>query len=197
MRQLKLFLGLWGLLCLCSCSELKTISVREKGKLVHQYQVIRKTKVQHGFEKFYFENGRVDGEFLYENGIHHGDFTYYYKENGKILQKGRYVNGKMEGLLISYYPSGILKEDVMLVNGVTEGPFREFSEEGILQAQGVYTTVDDVEDLEDGLLKLYNKDGLLARKMICREGVCCTIWTIEEGDVKPVNKLCESIINGN
>lgn len=193
--NVKILLYLLLLLSLCACSELKTITVRSKGKVTHRYEIFRKTKVQHGVERFYFANGKIDGELNYKNGLHHGDFFYYYEENGQLRQKGTFVEGKMEGMLYSYYLDGTLKEEVMNVNGVTEGGFKEYNPNGSLKAVGQYTTEDDEETLEQGLLLLYDENGVLIKKMICRTGQCCTIWLIDKGEVPPSSKLCEEIIN--
>jgi len=193
MKLMKIYLCV--VLGFYSCSKIQTISVREKGKLVQRYQVVRKSKVQDGYERFYFENGKIDGEFLYENGKLHGAFTYYDEKTGNVKQKGHFERGQIEGMLYTYYSNGELKEEVMHVGGLTKGAFKEFSEEGILQAEGQYTYDNDgVEDLEQGLLKLYNKKGILIKKMLCRTGQCCTIWKIEDGEVEPSSKLCEEII---
>lgn len=146
-----------------------------------------------GIEKIYFPNGQVDGEFSYKNGIHDGVFKYYY-EDGTLKQEGTYVNGKIEGILNSYYSTGTLKEEVMHENGLTQGAFKEYNENGTLKAEGEYTSKSGGEDLEEGLLKMYDENGVLIRKMVCKEGQCCTIWTIEDGDIKSTTKLCDAIL---
>ena len=39
-----------------------------------------------GFEKVYFPSGQLDGMLAYKDGVHHGEFTYYY-EDGKVNKK--------------------------------------------------------------------------------------------------------------
>lgn len=147
-----------------------------------------------GTEKIYFPSGQVDGEFTYKNGIHDGVFKYYY-EDGTLKQEGTYVDGKIEGVLNSYYPTGTLKEEVAHKNGLTQGAFKEYNENGTLRAEGKYTSKSGGEDLEEGLLKMYDENGVLTRKMVCKEGQCCTTWTIEDGDIKSTTKLCDAILN--
>jgi antitoxin component YwqK of YwqJK toxin-antitoxin module len=147
-----------------------------------------------GVEKVYFPSGQVDGEFNYKNGVHDGVFKYYYKD-GTLKQEGAYVNGSIEGLLKSYYPTGILKEDVTHVKNLTQGPFKEYNENGTIKAEGEYTSKSGQENLEHGLFKDYNENGELVRKMRCKEGQCCTTWTLKDGDIKPTTKLCDAILN--
>jgi antitoxin component YwqK of YwqJK toxin-antitoxin module len=147
-----------------------------------------------GIEKIYFPNGQVDGAFNYKDGVHDGIFKYYYEE-GTLKQEGTYVNGTIEGMLKSYYPTGTLKEEVMHVKGLTQGAFKEYNENGTIKAEGEYTSKSDQENLEHGLFKGYDENGELVKKMRCKEGQCCTIWTLEDGDVKPTTKLCDAILN--
>lgn len=153
-----------------------------------------KNNRQEGIEKIYFPNGQVDGEFNYKDGIHDGIFKYYY-EDGTLKQEGTYVNGKIEGVLNSYYPTGTLKEEVAHKNGLTQGVFKEYNENGTIKAEGEYTSKSGQEDLEHGLFKDYDENGVLIRKMVCKEGQCCTIWTLEDGDIEPKTKLCDAILN--
>lgn len=147
-----------------------------------------------GVEKIYFSNGQVDGEFNYKNGVHEGVFKYYY-EDGTLKQQGIYEDGVIEGVLNSYYPTGALREEVMHDNGLTQGPFKEYNENGTIKAEGEYTSKSGQEDLEHGLFKDYDENGKLVRKMICKEGQCCTIWTLEDGDIEPKTKLCDAILS--
>ena len=149
-----------------------------------------------GEEKFYYPGtDKVESEFIYKDGLLNGPYTYYF-ETGKVKQKGVYANDKVEGMLMTYYEDGTLKEEVMHVDGVTQGPFKEYNENGTLKAEGGFTSKGDTEDLDHGLLKMYDENGILNKKMVCKEGQCCTTWTIEDGDVSPSSKLCEAIING-
>ncbi|CAA6821961.1 MAG: Unknown protein [uncultured Aureispira sp.] len=146
-----------------------------------------------GIEKIYFSNGQVDGELNYKNGVHEGIFKYYY-EDGTLKQEGVYVKGTIEGILKSYYPTGVLKEEVFHEKGLTQGAFKEYNENGTIKAEGEYTSKHGREDLEHGLFKDYDKNGKLLRKMRCKEGQCCTTWTLEAGDIKPTTKLCAAIL---
>ncbi|MCH2021807.1 MAG: hypothetical protein MK207_04945 [Saprospiraceae bacterium] len=150
-----------------------------------------------GIEKHYFSGTKnLDAEFTYVQGVLNGDFKYYFEDNGKVKQKGSYINDKIEGMLISYYSDGTLKEEVMHVGGLTKGTFKEYNENGTLKAEGDFTNKGELEGLEHGLLKLYDENGGLDKKMVCKEGQCCTIWTLEEGDVKATSNLCKEIISG-
>lgn len=146
-----------------------------------------------GIEKNYYASGQIEGEIAQERGLYHGPFTYYY-EDGTIKQEGTYVDNQMEGTLKTYYLDGTLKDVVTLVGGMIEGDFKEYNPNGTLKAEGSYGTKGEMEELESGLLKEYDGEGVLLTKKICKDGQCCTIWTKEKGEVSPSNKICQTII---
>lgn len=146
-----------------------------------------------GEEKLYFPDGKLDAIFNYKDGLHDGTFQYFHP-NGQVKQSGAYAEGKVEGIMRSFYMDGTLKEEVAHQEGVTEGPFKEYNENGTIKTEGYLTTKGDQEDLDHGLLKMYNENGELDTKMLCKNGVCCTIWTVAQGDLKPKNDMCKAIV---
>lgn len=146
-----------------------------------------------GSEKMYSEAGKLRSKFLLNAGKYDGAFQYYY-EDGTLKQEGVYEKDKMVGELKTYYANGNMKEKIMLVDGKTQGPFVEYNENGTLKTEGNYNYRQEQEALEMGLLKEYDGEGELMTKKVCRDGVCCTIWTKAGGAVSAKNSLCESII---
>jgi antitoxin component YwqK of YwqJK toxin-antitoxin module len=146
-----------------------------------------------GEEKLYFSDGKLDAIINYKNGLHHGPFKYFHP-NGQVKQSGAYTEGKVEGIMQSFYMDGTLKEEVAHQEGVTEGPFKEYNENGTIKTEGYLTTKGDQEDLDHGLLKMYDENGELETKMLCKHGVCCTIWTVAQGDLEPKNDMCKAIV---
>lgn len=63
-------------------------------------------------------------------------------------------------------------EEVMFADNEENGPFTEYHKNGSLKAEGNYLNGDN----EHGLLKLYNEEGELVRKMQCDSGICQTTW---------------------
>ncbi len=141
--------------------------------------------VLHGERKLYYENGNVE---VIEN-YNMGNFTSPYKsfyEDGTLKQEGAYDNNVATGQWKKYYANGQLMENVTLVENEENGPFEEFYENGNKKAVGTYNGFDTDMNRprEHGLLSLYNEEGTLIKKMNCDMGVCRTIWTLEDGDVK-------------
>ena len=128
----------------------------------------------HGIRKLYYENGQTQTIEQYEHGSFKGLFQTFYT-NGQLEIEGVYTNGMMNGDWKRYYDTGELMEIVTFVENEENGPFREFFKNGNLKTEGTYLAGDN----EHGLLKLYNQDGQLIKKMNCNKGVCKTTWKKE------------------
>jgi len=111
----------------------------------------------------------------YRKGKFEGPYLSYY-QNGKLAFTGLYQNNSMEGIWERFYESGQLMEKVTFSNNQENGPFVEYNENGSIKTEGTYVNGDN----EDGELKMYDKNGMLIRKMQCDNGMCKTIWKKEK-----------------
>jgi antitoxin component YwqK of YwqJK toxin-antitoxin module len=186
-----------------SCSEIEVVKTKDnRGKLVEEFEQIRKTKVRHGFYKSFFSDGTLnevakyklgslDGKrlFHYEsgklmsiehhnNGLFSGKFQKFYEDGTKYVE-GQYVNNEMSGVWKRWFPDGTLKEEATFEKNEENGPFKEYYENGKTKTEGQYTNGEN----EQGELKKYDQNGELFEKMYCEEGVCMTIWTKKKGEV--------------
>ena len=182
------------ILLLTGCSQHETVEEEAFG-LLERYQVHRKTGLKDGdFRKFQldgtlieharYRDGKLHGERIiyypsgsqeiveqYVDGVLDGTFRSYY--DGDLLEmEGPYVAGVMVGEWRRYYKNGQLMEVVTFADNEENGPFVEYHENGNLKAEGQYYNGDN----EHGLLKLYDEQGVLARRMECDSGICHTIW---------------------
>ncbi len=130
-----------------------------------------KNGILHGEKKFFFPNGEIQSIEHHENGQYHGSYMLF-DSTGQVLQEAKYERDKTVGVLKNYYPNGQLRESVHFEAGIENGPFKEYHPNGALKAEGTYRD----GDFEHGLLKLYDEQGILKRKMNCENGVCRTIW---------------------
>ena len=139
----------------------------------------------HGERKIYYESGALEILETYSMGKFQSPYKRFF-EDGKIQQEGHYEDNVATGVWKKYYRNGQLEESVTLENNEENGPFQEYYENGNLKAEGAYKGFDagSSRAREHGLLKLYNEEGVLIKKMNCSLGICRTIWTLEGGDVK-------------
>lgn len=70
----------------------------------------------HGRCTTYYENGQMDEELYFENGLPHGVQKKYY-ENGLLWSEIATKNGKQHGISRSYNEDGTIKEEVEFIDG--------------------------------------------------------------------------------
>ena len=139
----------------------------------------------HGERKLYYESGDLELVENYNMGAIDAAFNRYFQD-GTLQQEGVYKDNIAVGEWKKYYKNGQLEELVTLVDNEENGPFQEFYENGNMKAEGNYKGFDEEANRprEHGLLKMYDEEGTLVKKMNCELGICRTIWTLEDGDVK-------------
>ncbi len=125
----------------------------------------------HGSRVLYYENADTQIVETYDMGIFEGPFLAFY-DNGQLELHGEYRNNITFGQWKKYYRTGELMEVVTFENNEENGPFIEYYQNGNIKAEGEY--LNGVH--EHGLLKLYNEEGELIKKMECEKGICKTIW---------------------
>lgn len=145
-----------------------------------------------GISTLYYLSGAVSGIFRYEKGKLHGVVKNYY-ENGQVMEELLYKAGALTGVAMFYDDDGQRRETLTYVDGVTNGPFKEYYPNGKLKARGTYVTQGE-EELEQGLLLLYNKRGALEQRLACQLGQCCVLWTAQDGLRSPSSDACKKII---
>jgi antitoxin component YwqK of YwqJK toxin-antitoxin module len=194
---------LTGILFFAACSNVEIVKTRNsKGKVTEEYQRLKKGKVRHGYYKTWFENGNLNQEASYENGVLNGKCIFHYEsgklmsiehhknglfsgkyekyyESGQLFLQGNYKNNEMSGSWKTWYPDGILKEEISFSRNEENGPFREYHPNGKLKTEGQYFN----GEFEHGELRKYGEDGQLIERMYCEEGVCMSVWTKEKGDI--------------
>ena len=87
-----------------------------------------------GLLKFYYENGKLEGEIPYKNGEIDGLLKGYY-ENGKLEAEIPYKNGEIDGLSKTYYEDGSLRVEIPYKNGKLEGLSKTYYKNGDLLSE--------------------------------------------------------------
>lgn len=134
-----------------------------------------------GTRKLY-NNGQLQAEESYENGVLNGEVVGYYP-NGTIKRKTIFENNTMNGPLYLYYEDGTTREVVQMKNNAENGPFKEYYRSGALHWQGSFKNGPN----ENGLLIEFEETGDTIKKMMCGlyhgEPMCQTIWTPKDGNI--------------
>jgi antitoxin component YwqK of YwqJK toxin-antitoxin module len=82
-----------------------------------------------GILKDYYENGKVNWEAVYKNGVKEGVQKFYF-ENGKLLQQTPYKNGKREGHETLYFENGKPDQETFYKNDKAEGILKSYFRNG-------------------------------------------------------------------
>jgi antitoxin component YwqK of YwqJK toxin-antitoxin module len=203
MKYIIAYLGF--ILFFIACGEANSVVVKDENGVILEQYTIGKDSVKNGAyrafsskgvltEEAWYADGKLDGKRIlyyancspeieenYKQDIMHGEYKVFYEE-GQLQLLQTYEEGALTGVSTKYYPSGQIAEKVHFDNGQENGPFIEYYPNGAIHWEGAYLNGDN----EFGLLKEYDDKGELIKKMMCDSmAVCRTIWTIEEGDIKP------------
>ena len=143
----------------------------EGGHLIEKAFYVNDTL--HGVRVLFGEKADTQIVENYQMGRFEGPFLAYY-ENGQLELQGEYSNNTMSGKWKRYYKTGELMEVVTFRDNKENGPFVEYYPNGKLKAEGQYLEGDH----EHGLLKLYDEEGVLVKKMQCEKGICSTTWEL-------------------
>lgn len=112
-----------------------------------------------GLSQEFYENGVLASQATFSDGLFDG-FSQSWFEDGSLAEQAYYDKGKLSGEHLRYMqqegqkPSVILRENY--VNGVLEGPYEEWFENGKKAVQCIYK-----HGLLDGEKRLWNKEGVL------------------------------------
>lgn len=110
-------------------------------------------------ECFYMKIFSKTGEIKHENSQGNVDGQYFSFDNGKMLLKGEYVNGKIEGAFFSFYTNGQIKQKALYKNNIVQGIESEYFEDGKLKLQRTF-----INGLEDGAFFKYYENGKMQDK---------------------------------
>ena len=137
----------------------------------------------------YAQSGELISAENYKNDLLQGKSVYYYKEGQLMehkLQAERKVNyqaGKLQGVYQQFYYNGKLKTEGTFEKGLKQGIWTEYNSAG----QKVATMKYD-QDLLNGWLYTFNKDGTLLNKVLYLNGVA-----LSEKDTKAYLERCKAL----
>ena len=112
---------------LFSCSDKKKVKTYyENGALKEEFKVSKKdTSLIQGNFKRYFNQGQLQEEANYTNGLLDGKRMLYY-DNGVLMVEENHASGEYHGIYTSYYPSGNIESKGSYVNSIMEGKWDFF-----------------------------------------------------------------------
>ncbi len=79
----------------------------------------------------FYDNGAIKSTYHYSDASNYEVINYYI--SGKIMESGRFINGKMDGTWISYNESGLKSGEALYVRGEKSGDWKMYDETGSLR----------------------------------------------------------------
>jgi len=105
------------------------------------------------FAKLYYKNGKQAAEGWYENKVKDSVWNYFSEFDGTVRIREPYWNGKLHGMVRSYYPSGQVSEEVSWLQNKKDGAWRQFYTDGSLRLESWYR-----DDMLHGSYELFYAD---------------------------------------
>ena len=127
----------------------------------------------HGPFESYFRDRNLSAKETFAGGRRHGRFESYF-ESGELFEEGTYVDGRRAGPYRAYWETGDLYEEGTYVDGTFDGPRRWYVDGRLIEL------VTYRQGVIDGLYERYREDGSLDLKGMLRNGSPCGVWFEDE-----------------
>ena len=111
------------------------------------------------YTRMYYTTGKLAAEGWYTKQVKDSVWTYYSTFDGTVRIREPYLNGRLEGMVQSYYPSGQVSEKLQWLNSQKEGDWKQYYTTGALRLEGQYK-----EDQLNGSYEVYYANGNLKIK---------------------------------
>jgi antitoxin component YwqK of YwqJK toxin-antitoxin module len=82
--------------------------------------------------KYFTVKGKLVSEGKMDGKDRIGEWVYYQENSKNIMTRENYVNGVLDGKVITYYPNGKITQESDYKNGKKEGEDNYYSPEGVL-----------------------------------------------------------------
>ena len=87
---------------------------------------------------FYNQKKNIVSEGKVVNKLYEGEWKYYHEDSKVIMTIENYKNGKLNGLRSVFYPSSKIADKTNYVNGVKQGNYQKYAENGIVLEDSNY-----------------------------------------------------------
>lgn len=82
--------------------------------------------------QYFTKRGKLVSEGKMEDKSRMGEWVYYHKKSNGVMTKEFYIDGKLEGLIVTYYTNNKVTEETEYKNGIKEGINNYYSPQGVL-----------------------------------------------------------------
>jgi antitoxin component YwqK of YwqJK toxin-antitoxin module len=132
------------------------------GEMIRYYEngVVRARMMFDGtgdksYARLFYQGGKPAAEGWYVDKAKDSVWTYYSEFDGSIRIREPYDQGKLNGRVCSYYPSGEVSEEVSWEMQLKQGDWKQYYEDGAIRLHGNYQ-----DDQLHGSYKIFYPDGV-------------------------------------
>ena len=108
------------------------------------YKEIKNTLANRIEHYKYYENGQLQSQNFWKEKHKDSLWISYYK-NGKIRDKYKYLNDRIDGMKVKYYENGLLESEENYINGYRDGIWTKFYSNGQLNFKKKYQNNNPIE----------------------------------------------------
>ena len=130
-----------------------------------------KNGLRNGTVKYFDTKGRLLSKAEYKDNLKNGELINYNSENGKMILKAHFKEDIQHGKVIQYYREGMLFRESNYVNGRVEGLVKTYWPKGNLKAENFFHQGKPAIGLKefDKESNLINQPQLMVRKSNARK----------------------------
>lgn len=140
---------------------------------------------------YYTIKGKLVSEGMMVGKERQGEWLTYHKKGDKVMMRENYVNDKLDGIVTVYYINDVITETTNYVNGIKQGPSKNYSVDGVLLNELNY-----VNDKLHGRAVYYDSNGQMTIEGNYKDGRKDGLWkyykngkvALEEMHPKPLLK---------
>jgi len=103
--------------------------------------------------KVYHKNGRLMAKGNYLEKKKDSSWVYYSDYDGVLLSTEFYQNGLLEGIVLNYFPTGSVAEEMPYKAGLKQGEWKRYFTDGKVKLKATY-----IDDELQGLMLVYHQN---------------------------------------
>jgi antitoxin component YwqK of YwqJK toxin-antitoxin module len=160
------------------------------------------------FTTLFYQNGTRAAEGNYFGTQRDSTWNYFSYYDNTLKGSEKFVNGKKEGLSVSYYSTGKVSQELNYKNDLKHGIWRQYYDNGVLKISGAYTAGkrtgafivnypsnkpewrgNYANDIKNGKWIHYNPDGTVESEIEFINGIATNSEELNDRESKILEKL--------
>lgn len=121
--------------------------------------------------RMFHENGRLMAVGNYLEMEKDSTWNYYSDFDGALMSTEYFIKGRLDSVLVNYFPSGQVAEEIPYTLGAKNGEWKKYFTDGKLMLKATY-----IHDKLEGVMVVYHQNGVPEISGIYRENFKDGLW---------------------